>query len=501
MIVDRLARALDTVWARVPGGRLTRDGAIYGIGGSATQVVYALFVPILTRIFRPADFGVLESLVALNSLLGVAALLGLNSGIFYFLNRTEDVGRRRVVAGTALILGTSAGLAIALAGAWASGSLSQALLGRPGYGTALAMACAWVPANVAATLALDLLRTQFRPVAYSIVGLGRGAIASGVGVVLAGPLGLGVAGLLAAQVVTTVAAAIVALFLARDAWRPAIDRPTARAMLGFGLPLASFGIALWVIAFSDRFFVIQFLGIAQAGIYALASRGAGVLSLVLYAFEAAWLPLAMAQAGERGHRETYARTFLAVGVGMIGLATVLSLFAREALFVLATPEYLSASRYVGLLCLAVAVYALGQVVGIGIQLGKRTRVLIAVSALGAVTNVGLNVLLIPRLGIPGAALATLLAYVVSTTLVFITAQRAYPVPYPVRSVVVAGLTGVAAMAIGLALDAGVPAATWRPETTALKAITAIVAAVVLWAIARGSIGRAPHLAAERLARP
>lgn len=480
-----LVRLLDAS-ARIRGsaGRLTRDSFVYGIGGSATQVVYVLFLPIFTRIFRPSDFGVLESLVALNSLLVVASLLGMNSAIFYFFKQTDDPDRRRSLGGTALSLTIVAGLVIALVGVLGSGALSQGLLQVPGYGLALVMACLWVPANAVATLGLDLLRLQFRAGAYSTIGIARAVIASGLGVILAGPLGLGVVGLLAAHVVTTTIAAGVALVVARDAWRPALKPDAARSMLGFGLPLASFGIALWVIGFSDRFFVIQFLGTAAAGIYSLASRGAGVLSLVLFAFEAAWLPFAMDRSREPNHRRIFARTFVAVGVGFVALATFLSLFAREALFVIAAPDYLPAYAYVGVLALGVAIYGIGAVVGIGIQLGARTRHLVWISAVGASVNVALNVVLIPRMGLAGAAVATLSAYVVATSLVFVAAQRAYRIRYPVRSVGVAIAAGAAAMFIGLALDESAPPGVWEPATTVAKILVWGVVASLFWLVYR-----------------
>lgn len=472
--------------ARVSGSAsgLARDSFVYGIGGSATQLVYILFLPVFTRIFRPSDFGVLESLVALNGLLGVAALLGMNSAIFSFLKQTDDPDRRRRLAGTALSLAITAGIVVALVGALGSGALSETLLQRPGYGAALAMACLWVPANVAATLGLDFLRLEFRAGAYSTIGIARAAIASGLGVILAGPVGLGVVGLLAAYALTTTIAAALALFLARDTWTPALKVEAAKGMLAFGLPLASFGVALWVIAFSDRFFVIQFLGTAAAGIYSLASRGAGVLSLVLYAFDAAWLPFAMARAREPHHRRVFTRTFVAVGVGLVALATFLSLFARESLFVIAAPDYLPAYAYVGLLALGVAVYGTGVVVGIGLQLGHRTRHLVWISAVGASVNVALNVALIPRFGITGAAVATLTAYVVSTALVFLAAQRAYRVHYPVRAVGVATAAGATVMLIGLALDAQAPPDVWVPTTTVVKVLLWIVAAGLFWLVYR-----------------
>jgi O-antigen/teichoic acid export membrane protein len=346
------------------------------------------------------------------------------------------------------------------------------------------MACLWVPVNVAATIALDLLRVEFRPRTYAALAVGRSAIASAAGVIAAGPLGFGVAGLLAAHAVTTALAALLGLWLTRSSWTLTIDRAAVRQLVPFGLPLVTFGIALWVIGFSDRFFVIQFLGTTAAGIYSLASRGAALVGLVMFAFEAAWLPLAMNLSGRPGHHEAYARIFTTVGAGLVGLAIFLSLFAREVIFVVATPDFADAAAFVGVLALGQAIYGVGQVVAIGLQLGKRTGSLLWISAAAAALNVVLTIVLVPRIGIAGAGLATVIAYALSASLIYVMAQRAYPVPYPVRLVVLAMAIGSAAMAGGLLLDAQVARGTWISIATFEKVLIAFVAGGALWSIHR-----------------
>ena len=56
---------------------------------------------------------------------------------------------------------------------------------------------------------------------------------------------------------------------------------------------------------------------------------------------------------------------------------------------------------------------------------------------GAAVNIGLNVLLIPRYGMVGAAIATLVAYVALLLGMTLYSQRVYPVPYQWRRVLTA----------------------------------------------------------------
>jgi O-antigen/teichoic acid export membrane protein len=65
----------------------------------------------------------------------------------------------------------------------------------------------------------------------------------------------------------------------------------------------------------------------------------------------------------------------------------------------------------------------------GIYIQKRTNVLPVVTFFGAALNVAANLILIPPYGLMGAACATLLSYMVETTLMAALVRRIYPVPY------------------------------------------------------------------------
>jgi O-antigen/teichoic acid export membrane protein len=328
------------------------------------------------------------------------------------------------------------------------------------------------------TLALDLLRLEFRPIPYSALGIGRALFAGAIGAFLAGPLQMGIAGLLLANVLFGVVAIVVTLGLARDTWAPVFHRGAARKLLGFGLPLIPTGLAYWVIAYSDRFFLIQLLGVGSAGIYAVANRVSLGVQLILYAFEAAWWPYAYARAREPDHREQFARIFTIVVVGTLAIAVLVGMFAREILLVITTSEFVSAYPYVGFLALALVVHGAYGIISIGVQLGERTRHMAWTSAVAAIANIALNLLLIPWLGILGAALATLAAYATSTVLLFVVAQRGYPIPYRLTVVAVALAAGVALMLVALLLDATAPGSTWVATVTVAKAGLAAATVVV-----------------------
>jgi O-antigen/teichoic acid export membrane protein len=65
----------------------------------------------------------------------------------------------------------------------------------------------------------------------------------------------------------------------------------------------------------------------------------------------------------------------------------------------------------------------------GIYIEKRTALLPVVTFAAAAMNVAANYLLIPPWGLMGAALATLVSYVLMAILLYVLVRRIYPVPY------------------------------------------------------------------------
>jgi O-antigen/teichoic acid export membrane protein len=72
---------------------------------------------------------------------------------------------------------------------------------------------------------------------------------------------------------------------------------------------------------------------------------------------------------------------------------------------------------------------------VGIYLEKKTKYLPLVSGAGALLNVGANFVLIPMIGILGAALSTLLSYIVMAVGIYFASQRFYHVEYEWEKVI------------------------------------------------------------------
>jgi O-antigen/teichoic acid export membrane protein len=254
-------------------------------------------------------------------------------------------------------------------------------------------------------------------------------------------------------------------------------------------------VGAWALRLADRLVLQAFVPLAAVGIYSIGYMlGSAVFEVVTSAVNSAILPFFYGTAAERSEQDSK-RVFARVAawdaalIGLLALGT--TLFAREAILLLTTREYLEAVPIVPLVAWASAFQALAHVPSRGIYLARRTALLPLVFVVPAAVKVGLSIALVPRLGILGAAYATLIAYPLLFVLTLVAGQRAYHMPYD---------WGRLALAIGAAL--ALSFATPLVETDGL--VTSVVLKVVLLAaypavlLACGFVLPAERAALQRL---
>ena len=269
-------------------------------------------------------------------------------------------------------------------------------------------------------LSVELSRARMQIANYGAKTLLRAILLLAIGTSLA-LAGWGASGLLIGFATGLLAAVLSALTkdLGGFALRSASLAPL-RDLYAYGWPLAiCLGLA-WVVGMSDRYLLYWLIGEEAAGQYALGAEvAAQPVWLALTASSRAALPLAgqaYDQAGEQAAKAVLSQ--------FLGIMLVICL-PVVALEVVAAPQLAglllgqayapAAAAIMPIVAIATILQGLRSLhLDMAVHLTKRTRVLIGLWALAAGANVLLNLLLIPRLGIAGAAWATLIAHALAT---------------------------------------------------------------------------------------
>jgi len=200
-----------------------------------------------------------------------------------------------------------------------------------------------------------------------------------------------------------------------------------REHLAFGLPLVPGSLSSWVVNSSDRYLIGLLLGTVAVGYY---SPGYGLGSTIgnLYQPLVVLLPAVLSKQYDEDNVESV-RTIMTYSLKYYaGLAIpcvfAISVLSKSLLLVLSTPEIAANGYLVTPLVAAGTVFAGGyEVLVVTLGLRKKTFIAGTIWIISALLNFGLNLVLIPYLGIIGAAVTTLIAFLLTFTLTAIYSMR------------------------------------------------------------------------------
>lgn len=187
-----------------------------------------------------------------------------------------------------------------------------------------------------------------------------------------------------------------------------------REYLNFSLPTIPGRLSSWIVGSSDRYVIGYFLGAASVGVYS-ASYSLGTVPLMAAGVLGFVLPPTLSRHYDedridevKTHLSYSLKYSLALAIPFVFGAALL---AQPVLRLFSTAEVASAGYFVlPIIALSTLFSAAYVPIMHIIVLIKKTRITGAIWVVCALVNLSLNILVVPRLGILGAAITTLIAY-------------------------------------------------------------------------------------------
>ncbi len=401
---------------------------VYGSGEIVLFAVNFLLFPVYTRVLEPAGYGALGLLLALRAFLRPLNQLGLDESFLRFHYDCETDAERQALTGTTLLV-IGAASSIVLGVFLLAAPLVSPLLGGPEHTGALRLLA--VNSFLAAFLCVPhgLLRARNEAARFArwTVGSGLGIVALRLLFVVG--LGWGVFGMMLADmtVSTVLLAGLLPVAGRPTAWR--CSWPLARELLRYGRPRVPHALLRQTLGHADRFLLRLYLPITQVGVYGAGATVANTLSMYPEAFRRAWMPLAFERMSDADAPRLFAR-LATVAFGVLVFATLgLALFAGPLLRWLTRPEYHDAVHIAPVLGIGVAIHALTVFLTTSLNISKQTGALPWATGAGALVTIAANLVLIPPLGMMGAALAAVVGSATLVAALAVAAQRHYRIPY------------------------------------------------------------------------
>jgi len=298
--------------------------------------------------------------------------------------------------------------------------------------------------------------------------------------------GGGIEAAIGAQAIGTALAAILALGALRGSWTPCFDLPEAVAIYRKGAIRVPLVLSMWVVSYADIFILSRFVDDTDLGTYTFASRAAFLVAILPGGYRKALRPLqktTMFQAVEDEYGVGEARgTQFGYFILMLAGTLLATAVAAPVVVRVAPAEYADAAPLIALIATGLVAPTVYRMINKSVKYADKRTPFIAGAVVAMFLFVGISLALVPAIGVVGAPLAMIAAFLPPGLYIFYRSQRGRsPIHMPWRSMIVSVGLAVAIGAGGLLLD---------PDGLILEVLAALIA-LALWLVLCVALGAIP----------
>ncbi len=433
-----------------------RDSVIYGLGNISVKVIGFLLIPLYTdpRYFSVDDFGI----IALLDISGIVLISLMASGLPQNLMRWYwDNGFKENQKGI-FFMSVSNQVIVSLTFCIIlipfSGRISMLIFGNEGWSNALKILILSTALQSINNIINSLMRIQSKAMLFSVSNFIKLAVVLILTIYLIVFRQAGVKGIYAAQVAGNLLFIILlSPYVARNC-KIFFNLQIFKSMSRYGFPLLISNFAAASLAVIDRYSLNSLALLKYVAIYTMAYKISSVLKLVIVdSIKMAITPMVMQKMNSPDNKRFYSKTLLYSSfVLMLGIIT-LSLFSYEIIKIISrSAEFWVAFIVVPVLSLSVFFANMRETSSYGLIINKKTNIVGITVVASSVLNIILNIFLIPRWNITGAAIATIITQFFYWFLNYYYSQREYHIPYELKKIAIMFICGAILSFAGLLIN-------------------------------------------------
>jgi O-antigen/teichoic acid export membrane protein len=402
---------------------------IYGLVGSFRSLIEFLLLPIYARYLLPSEFGKLDLILVYAAVITVGVIFELTNGVFrFYYDDLSPEYRRRLVSTVTLYHIAISSLAAFVIWLY-SGDLSRLLLGTETSKNLIILAGLTLFLNCAFTLPLNLFRLQNRPGMYSLISLIQIGTAVAATLLFVAHQKLGVEGVILARLMALIPTLAFCFWVQRTELRLQFDFTMLLKIARYAAPLIPVGSAIWIINALNRFFLLHYSTIEQVGYFSVGLKFTIFITLMVMAFQLAWPQFAYSKIDNHQAKAIFSRIFSYYCAASLWVVIFIGFFGESLIRFQASTAYLPAATLMVPLSLAMMFYGIFYIFTTGLNISRKTSVILFPIGLGLISNVTLNVIFTSQYGSLSVAWNTLATYSVMALTTFILAQRTYYIPF------------------------------------------------------------------------
>lgn len=433
--------------------KLAGDTVIYGMSSIVGRILNWCLAPYYMVIFAPEDFGIMTNLYQYVAFFMILLTYGMETSFFRYASKSNEPDK---VYSTAVISLFSTSVLFVIPFFFISDFVAG-ILQYPGHPEYILWLAIILGIDALTAIPFAQLRLKNRPIKFATIKIINIAFNiafnlfflslcpyllknnpdSFVNLFYSPEVGVGyvfVANLLAS--LSTLLLLLPEMFKISFQF----DTKQLRSMLNYGFAIMIVGLAGMVSQGIDKI-LIPFLvpdnqnPMQQLGIYGGNFKVAILMNVFIQAFRYAFEPFFFSHGSKKNDPKVYGiimKYFVIFGL-LIFLGMTLYI---DLLKIIIQKDYQEGMKAIPLILMANLFFGMYFTLSLWYKLTDKTRYGAYIAIFGATVTVLLNVLLVPKMGYMGSAVSVFLGFFVILIVSYYFGQKYYPVPYPVKRILI-----------------------------------------------------------------
>jgi O-antigen/teichoic acid export membrane protein len=388
---------------------------VFGMAMIISKLITFILTPIYTRYFTPAEFGIFDLSLTAISVIAPLGMLGTSDALFRFYFEEKDLLFRKQLISNGLRFVSYFSLFISVLIFLFNDQIARLYLGSSDHSIYINLVALIIFLTNISNITQAILRMENNRKMITKVTIIQAALTFIFSILFVVVLELNMEYILVTQAITLT---IVIYITGKYGWKYInlnklkLEKNLMKQILEYGIPLTPVFLGYWILKASDRLIINYYHGASIVGIYAVGAKLSGIANLFQSIFGKGWQYFSFSTMDDVDSHIIYGKIFETVflfGILTINFLIFYSDFIFEIIF---DERYYNSWVVVPLLTVGPFVMILKWVAGIGFQIKKKTYYSTITIFLSSIINIALNFMLIEKYSLMGAAIATVISYVI-----------------------------------------------------------------------------------------
>ncbi len=417
---------------------ISKHSIIYTISNFLTKATGLILIPIYTRYLTTSDYGIVSNVLAIINFLSVLYIFGMNAvwGRFFFDFKDKSAEQKRFFGSTFYLL-FFGGLFLNILLSYGGKGIFFEIIPELDFSPFVLLAIWTAFFGVVFNLKLTLFRVRQQSWQFGVISFGRFLLTVIVTIYAVAILRYGAYGKVFAQFAVWGLFFLIALYLLKKDLAFSLTSPKLKQALKYALGVLPHSLSGSIMNIIDRVILTNIKGLAATGIYTVGFQFGSIMQLIVFSFNLSWSPFFMKTAQEKGAeaKRIFARLSTYYVVAMYIIALSITLFGADMIYLFTTKNYFGAIQVIPVYVFNFVIYGFYFMASAKIfYVKKAVKYLALITFTAATINIIFNFLLIPGMGMMGAAWARFISSVCLFLIVHVVSQKFYFIPYEYKKI-------------------------------------------------------------------